>query len=75
MGDGLWAVALLFTGGGVMAVVLLATRPPKCRPCGVRATEVEEYELSACPRVLAVAYRCPSCGALIARRTLDVPVE
>jgi DNA-directed RNA polymerase subunit RPC12/RpoP len=71
--DALWLGGMLLATGVILMLVILATRPPRCRECGVRATDVEEYELSAAPRVLAVAYRCPRCGGLVARRPVGVP--
>jgi hypothetical protein len=58
-----WAAGLLLTAGAILGLVMLATRPPQCRDCGVPATDVEEYELSESPRVLAVAYRFPAAAA------------
>ena len=71
----LWGVGVLLAAGASLGLVMLATRPPLCRGCRVLATHVEEYELSDSPRVLAVAYRCPRCGELIARRPIGVPEE
>ena len=73
MMDLVWVVGMLLAVGAILGLVMLATRPPRCRDCGVLATDVEEYELSASPRVLAVAYRCPRCGDLVARRPVGVP--
>jgi predicted Zn-ribbon and HTH transcriptional regulator len=69
----LWVVGTLLAVGAILGLVMFATRPPRCRDCGVVASDVEEYELSASPRVLAVAYRCPRCGGLVARRPVGVP--
>ena len=66
--DALWLGAMLAATAAVLALVVLATRPPHCRDCRVTAIDVEEYELSEAPRVIAVAFRCPRCGALVARR-------
>ena len=71
--DLLWGIGILLGAGAVFGLVMLATRPPRCRECGVLATHVEEYEVSQSPRVLAVAYRCPRCGELVARRPVGVP--
>jgi predicted RNA-binding Zn-ribbon protein involved in translation (DUF1610 family) len=71
--DLLWGVGILVIGGAILGLVMLATRPPRCRECGVLATHVEEYEPSEAPRMLAVAYRCPRCGELVARRPVGVP--
>jgi predicted RNA-binding Zn-ribbon protein involved in translation (DUF1610 family) len=68
-----WALGVLLAAGLILGIVLLVTRPPRCRACGVIATPVEEYEVSESPRVLAVAYRCPRCGELVARRPISVP--
>jgi hypothetical protein len=73
MMDVVWVSGLLLAVGAILGLMVLATRPPQCRDCGVPATDVEEYELSAAPRVLAVAYRCPCCGGLVARRPVGVP--
>jgi hypothetical protein len=69
----LWVVGTLLAVGAILGLVMLATRPPRCRDCGILASDVEEYELSASPRVLAVTYRCPRCGGLVARRPVGVP--
>ena len=71
--EALWVGGMLLAVGAILALVVLATRPPRCPECRVPATDVEEYELSGTPRVLAVAYRCPRCGALVARRPVGVP--
>jgi predicted Zn-ribbon and HTH transcriptional regulator len=71
--DLFWVVGMMLAVAAILGLVILATRPPRCRDCGVLATDVEEYELSANPRVLAVAYRCPRCGSLVARRPVGVP--
>jgi len=68
-----WALGLLVAGGLLLGIVMLVTRPPRCRACGVSATHVEEYEVSEHPRVLAVSYRCPRCGELVVRRPVGVP--
>ena len=67
-----WTLGLLLAAGLLLGLVTLVTRPPRCRTCGVTATHVEEYEVSENPRVLAVAYRCPCCGELVARRPIGV---
>jgi hypothetical protein len=41
----------------------------------VTATDVEEYELSEAPRVIAVAFRFPRCAVLVARRLIGVPAR
>jgi hypothetical protein len=71
--DVLWVVGGLLAVGAILGLVMLATRPPRCRDCDVLATDVQEFELSASPRVLAVAYRCPRCGSLVARQPVGVP--
>jgi hypothetical protein len=68
-----WALGLLLAAGLLLGTVMRVTRPPRCRTCGVTATHVEEYEVSQNPRVLAVAYRRPRCGELVARRPIGVP--
>jgi len=73
MMDLVWVAVMLLTVATILGLVMLATRPPRCRVCGVAATEIEEYELSESPRVLALAYRCPRCGDLVARRPVGVP--
>ena len=67
-----WTLGLLLAAGLLLGLVTLVTRPPRCRTCGVTATHVEEYEVSQNPRALAVAYRCPRCGELVARRPIGV---
>jgi hypothetical protein len=60
----LWVVGTLLAVGIILGLVMPATtRPPRCRDCGILASDVEEYELSASPGMLAVADRCPRCGA------------
>jgi hypothetical protein len=70
--DLIWLGVLVFGGWGLPPLVALVTRSPVCPSCGVRATRVEEEELSALPLVLWVAYRCPRCGGLVARRSMSV---
>ena len=71
--DETWVSVIILAVLAVPILVVLGTRPPRCRVCGVPASDVEEYEVSPAPRVLAVAYRCPRCGELVARRPLGVP--
>ena len=59
---------------GVIVIFALA-RSPRCPVCGIRATYIEEYEVSAFPRILGVAYRCPRCEGLVARRPIGVPPD
>lgn len=72
--DLLWGLGVLVMGGAILGLVMLATRPPRCRERGALATHVEEYELPESPRVLAVAYRCPRCRESVARRPVGVRV-
>ena len=69
-----WAVAMVLLLLG-LGILLALGKPPRCPSCGRRATVTEEYEVSAHPRLLAVAFRCPACGDLLARRTVGVPCE
>src|SRR5262249_2931062 len=61
--DLLRGVGILLMAGAIFGLVMLATRPPRCRECGVLATHVDEYDVSAAPRVLARRSRCPRLGA------------
>ena len=69
----LWAVGLPLAVAGILVLVALTTRPPRCRARGVPAVAVDEYELSAAPQVTAVTFRCPRCGELALRRAIGFP--
>ena len=62
------AVACL---AGLVAVYWHHVRPPACRHCRTRLTELRTTVLSVSPPVVEALYRCPACGGTCAQRVID----
>jgi hypothetical protein len=56
---------------GLSAIYWHHVRPPACRHCRTRLTELRANVISVSPPVVEALYRCPACGGTCAQRVVD----